>query len=570
MSRILRTLIVENSQDDAQSLVNQLENWGYQIVYERVENLKAMTAALENARHWDLLFADHSIPEFSAQAALSILKEKQIDLPFIVFSGEITSDTSVFLMKYGVHDYIVKGELQRLDVVIQRELTEANIRKKHKKLLSDLEYLALHQPLTGLANQTLFRFILQQELKKPQQNQLFAVLYLDLDRFQTVKYSFGNSYSNQLIIVTVERLKKSLHPRHTLAHLSNDQFVILLKDLDHLEEALAITSLIHKIIACPFTLDGVTVSTTASIGIVFRDIGYTNPEDFLQAADNAMHHAKRLGKGQTVQFQKHMIAYAQERLKLETELLQGIKNREFCLNYQAIVSLKTGKVKGFEALVRWQHPTRGLMAPTKFIPIAEETGLITPLSEWIISEACRRLGAWQELFPKLSLQMSINLSSVQLSNVNVVDLLEKITNVNHIKTNGLKIEITESMLIENYDLTSNILTQLKKRNIQIAIDDFGTGYSCLNYLSSLPIDTLKIDRSFLKRDLKEPKNLALLKSIVSMAHNLGLDVVAEGIETEEEVSLLQSLDCEYGQGYLFSYPLNCDAAEALMRFIDDK
>ena len=334
MNQILRTLIVENSQDDAKSIVTQLETWGYEIIYARVENLRSMTAALDNAPHWDLLFADHSIPEFSPQAALNILKEKEIDLPFIVFSGELNKDTPVFLLKYGTHDYIVKGELQRLDVVIQRELREANIRKNHKKLLNDLGYLAYYQPLTGLANQSLFRLILEQEINKSPRDQLFAVLYVDLDRFQTVKYSFGHSCSNQLIIATVERLKKSLHPRHFLAHFSNDQFVILLKDLEQPQEGLAITSLLHKIIVCPFTLDGMTVSTTASIGIVFSDIGYTKPEDFLQGADNAMHHAKRLGKGQTVQFQKYMIAYAQERLNLETELLQGITKKEFCLNYQ--------------------------------------------------------------------------------------------------------------------------------------------------------------------------------------------------------------------------------------------
>jgi len=567
MNQILRTLIFNDSLYDAQFIVNQLEKWGYQIIDQRVKTLEEMEEALSKFPNWDLLFADQSLPNFSTQETLTILKEKSIDLLFIIHSGNLNKAPNISFFKYGIDDYVLKGELQSLDVVIERELKELNLRKRHKKLLNDLGYLAYYQPLTGLANQTLFKILLSQEIKKTKTNKLFAVLYIDLDRFQTIKYTFGHNCAEQLIIATVERLKKSLHPRHTLAHLSNDQFVLLLKDLESHQEALAITNLIHQLINSTFKLDGVMVSTSASIGLVFSDLGEKTAEDFLQFSDSAMHQAKKLGKGQTVQFESYMIANAQERLKLETDLLQGIKNQEFFLNYQPIVSLATGKIVGFEALVRWQHPVHGLIPPDKFIPVAEETGLIILLSEWIIIEACKRLGWWQQLCPHLSLQVNVNLSTIQLISGNLLDLLDRAIKDYQLKPYTLKIEITETILINNYSLTRDILTELKKKQIQIALDDFGTGYSCLNYLNTLPVDTIKLDSSFLKRDLKDKKNLALIKSIINLVHNLGLDLVAEGIETEEEVAFLQSLNCEYGQGYLFSRPLNYDAAEALMRFM---
>lgn len=567
MNQILRTLIFDNCIYDTQFIVNQLEKWGYQIIYQRVETLEEMQEALSKFPNWDLFFADQSLPNFSTQETFKLLKEKCLDFPFVILSGSVNRYTHVSFFKYGINDYVLKGELQSLDVVIERELKELNLRKRHRQLLNDLGYLAYYQPLTGLANQTLFKILLGQEIKKTKKPKLFAVLYIDLDRFQTIKYTFGHRCGEQLIIATVERLKKSLHPRHTLGHLSNDQFVILLKDLESHQEALAITYLIHQLINSPFQVDGVMVSTSASIGLVFSDIGEKTAEDFLQFSDSAMHQAKILGKGQTVQFENYMIANAQERLKLETDLLQGIKNQEFFLNYQPIVSLATGKVVAFEALVRWQHPVNGLIPPDKFIPVAEETGLIILISEWIILEACKRLGLWQQLFPHMSFQVNVNLSTMQLNSVNLLDLLDRAIKDYRLKPYTLKIEITETILINNYSVTRDILTELKKKKIKIALDDFGTGYSCLNYLNTLPIDTIKLDRSFLKRDLTDKKSLALIKSIINLVHNQGLDLVAEGIETEEEVAFLRSLDCEYGQGYLFSRPLNYDAAEALMRLM---
>ncbi|MDY6805910.1 MAG: EAL domain-containing protein [Cyanobacteriota bacterium] len=562
MTRPLRVLIVEDSEDDVELLICELELGGYDPIYRRVDTAETTLAALEE-REWDLIVADYSMPQFNATAALSLLQEKGLDLPFIIVSGTITEDTAVAAMKAGVHDYLTKDNLARLVPAVERELREALVRKEHRRVLERLKYQAFYDDLTGLPNRTFFLERVGECIEAKNQNPLyeFAVLFLDLDRYQVVKYSLGHLISEELLVATGELLKSCLGPKDVLARMGADEFAILLRDIKEPGDGEKMAETIHRTLSSPFKLNGPVVFSTTSIGIVSASLGCLEPEEFLRVADTAMHYAKVRGIGGTAVFNKDMQAGAVERWQLETDLQEGIKCRQFYLNYQPIVCLATGRLMGFEALVRWRHPTRGLVSPGEFIPLAEETGLIVPLGEWVLEEACRRLAVWQEQFPHFSsLSLSVNLSGIQLKQLDIIEKIDTICQDAGVSGDRLKLEVTESVLMENAVAARAVLEKLQARLIRVSLDDFGTGYSSLSYLHRLPINTLKIDRSFVSNLELDDKNFNIVKAIISLAHSLGLDVIAEGVETPEQVELLRSLACEYGQGYYFSRPLDDDAA----------
>ncbi|NEP39714.1 MAG: diguanylate cyclase, partial [Okeania sp. SIO2H7] len=399
MIRPLRVLIVEDSEDDVELLVFELEVGGYDPIYQRVDTAETTLAALEQ-QQWELVIADYSMPQFNAIDALSLLQEKGLDLPFIIVSGSITEETAIAAMKAGVHDYLTKDNLARLVPAVERELREAQVRSEHRQVLEKLKYQAYYDNVTGLPNRTFFLERVGEFIKVKNLNPLaqFAVLFLDLDRYQVVKYSLGHLISEQLLVATAQLLKTCLGPQDILARMGGDEFAILLADIEGPGGAEKIAENIHRILSSPFKLNGPVVFSTTSIGIVFGSLGYDEPEEFLRAADTAMHYAKVRGIGGTAIFHPDMQAGAVKRWQLETDLQQGIKCRQFFLNYQPIICLETGRLMGFEALVRWQHPNRGLVSPVEFIPLAEETGLIIPLGEWVLQEACSRLAMWEEKF----------------------------------------------------------------------------------------------------------------------------------------------------------------------------
>jgi len=291
--------------------------------------------------------------------------------------------------------------------------------------------------------------------------------------------------------------------------------------------------------------------------MVYSNINYEKPEDFLRAADMAMHYAKKSHQITPVLFDVSMQAKTLDRLQLEADLQEALEKQQFFVKYQPILSLETGKVVSFEALVRWHHPKRGIVSPVDFIPLAEETGIIIPLGKWVLSEACQQLKYWLEQFKNYPpMTISVNLSGMQLADPNFLDDVDHILESLSLKGSSLKLEITESVLVEKAQENKDLMTQLKKRNIELSIDDFGTGYSSLAYLQTFPIDTLKIDRSFISRLTEKDKNLDITQTIITLAHSLDLDVISEGVETEEQLDILRSLQCEYGQGYLFSPPLH--------------
>ncbi|MGL5080973.1 MAG: putative bifunctional diguanylate cyclase/phosphodiesterase [Microcoleaceae cyanobacterium] len=437
-----------------------------------------------------------------------------------------------------------------------------------------LAYKSLHNifydALTGLPNRRLFIQHLGQlgYIRQPQPP-LFAILFLDLDRFRMINQGLGHPIGDRLLIAASRRLKSCLRPDARLARVGGDEFAILLPALKQFGEAKEMADHIQKQLTQPFQISGHDIYSTVSIGIAYNQFeDLIQAEDPLQDAQTAMYHAKVLGKAQHQVFAKRMGLQAKQRLETETNLRQAIKNQEFQLYYQPILCLQTERIIGFEALIRWYSPQNGLIMPDQFISIAEETGLIIPLGHWILREACCQIQAWNQQFAfPMPLVMSINLSSHQFDQPDLVEHFETILVESQVDCACVKLEITESAIMTDVEEAIAILNRLKSLGVQLSLDDFGIGYSSLSYLYCFPIDTLKIDRSFVNRMEEVQVSKEIVKAIVILAHNLGISVVAEGIETAAQKQTLKALSCEYGQGYFFSKPLPQDAAT---RFLQQK
>lgn len=437
-----------------------------------------------------------------------------------------------------------------------------------KRAEEQLVHDAFHDGLTGLPNRALFMDHLKQAVKRAKRSKKhsFTVLFLDLDRFKVINDSLGHLVGDQLLIGIARRLETCLRSIDTVARLGGDEFTILLDDLKDHSEVIQIVERIQKELSAPFKLGLQEVFTTVSIGIAPGTLGYERAEDILRDADTAMYRAKSLGKARYEVFDEGMHAHAMNLLHIETDLRRAIERKELRLHYQPIVSLTTQKIIGFEALVRWQHSERGLISPMDFIPIAEETGLIVPIGQWVLYESCRQMRQWQQQQSSAEppLFISVNLSGKQFMQS---DLLEKIRwtlNDTGLDPRSLKLEITESVVMESIEAVTSILRQLRTLGVELSIDDFGTGYSSLSYLHRLPFDTLKIDRSFVSQMSQNDENREIVRTIVMLAQSLGLKVVAEGVETVEQLAQLQFLKCEGGQGYLFSKAIDAEAAGELL------
>lgn len=437
---------------------------------------------------------------------------------------------------------------------------------QRKRAEEQLIYDALHDALTGLPNRTLFMERLESALSRAKRHSdyLFAVLFIDLDRFKIVNDSLGHAIGDQLLRAIACLLEQSIRTTDTIARFGGDEFTILLDGIKDITDAIKIAERLQSQLVAPLTLENHTIFCSASIGIALNQ-NYTQAQDLLRNADIAMYQAKEQGKARYAIFDHAMYQKTLELLQLESDLRQALERQEFCLHYQPIVSLATGKLKGFEALIRWRHPQRGLISPTEFIPIAEDIGLIVPLGEWVLQAACRQLRAWHIQFPHLMpLKMSVNIAGKQIREPNFLEQIERVLAETGLDGSYLQLEITESTLIEHAQETIHALLEIRSKKIQLSIDDFGQGYSSLSYLHRFPINILKIDRSFVSDMHSNTENYEIIRTITTLAHTLGMDVVAEGAETTEQLSILRALGCEFGQGYLFSRPLNCASATALM------
>ncbi len=437
-------------------------------------------------------------------------------------------------------------------------------RDNKQQLLHD----ALHDQLTGLSNRALFMDRLEQAFARlvRHPDHLFAVLFLDFDRFKNINDSLGHLAGDELLKAIARRLKDCLRPGDTVSRFGGDEFALLLEDVKDLSGATLVAERVQNAMREPFQLGTQVVFSSASIGIALGHGDYERAEDLLRDADMAMYRAKARGKARHEVFDAEMHTRAVALLQLETDLRWAIERNEFRLHYQPIVKVEDQTIVGFEALIRWQHPERGLVAPAEFIPIAEETGWIIPIGRWVLEEACSQLAKWQAEFDSAEpLSMSVNLSGKQFSQTDLIEVVETVVRESGIAPGTLKFEITESAIMEDAQIVTQRLLELRELGVRLGLDDFGTGYSSLSYLHRFPLDTLKIDRSFVARLLEDGENREIVRTIVTLGKNLGMDVVAEGVEEVKQLEDLRGLDCQHAQGYLFARPLPADEAIEALR-----
>lgn len=436
-----------------------------------------------------------------------------------------------------------------------------------KRAEQQLTFDAMHDGLTGLPNRALFLDRLGQliALSRRRPDFKFAVVCLNIDRFKRVNDSLGHGAGDVMLTTVARRLEGWIGQADTLARLGGDEFGILMEDIAGEQDAIALAERLIGCFAAPVILDEQEIVCSASIGIAMSDPSYERPDDLLRDADLAMYRTKSESPGQVEIFDKPMHDRAVTLLLLETDLRRAIEREEIVPYYQPIVDLRSGRIAGFEALARWQHRERGLVSPADFIPLAEETGLILPIGARVLSDACHQMMAWTRSHPKGDrLVMNVNVSAKQFAEPGLVDQIEEILRHSGLDQRQLKLEITESVIMDNPERAGDILNQLKERNIRLSLDDFGTGYSSLSYLHRFPLDTLKIDRLFIGSIGTDGRDATLVGTINELAHSLGMDVVAEGIETVQQLGHLRKLGCEFGQGYLFSVPLPAAEIEKLL------
>jgi len=520
----------------------------------------------------DPLWADHR------ELALSHELRACWSVPVIAANGQVLGTIAVYCSEPR------RPSAVELDL-IERAADLVAIATERKQVEQKLVHNALHDSLTNMPNRVFFLDRLQREftLAKRDPNHKFAVLFVDIDGFKKVNDSLGHTIGDQLISEIGRRLTKSLRGydtisrssategpewskgEDTLARLGGDEFTVLLVDIKDPSDAIRAAKRIQSVIAIPFSLNGQDVFVSASVGIALSTTPHSAADDLLRDADIAMYRAKSLGKARFEIFDEVMHLQAVNRLKLEGELQRAVERDEFRVYYQPIISLQGGRITGFEALLRWQPPNQSLVGPAEFIGIAEETGLILPIGKWVLNQACRQARLWQTQYPSdPPLTISVNISAKQFAQSNLVDEIRSVLEKTGLPPSSLELEITETVAMEDTERTTDVLSRLKALGVRLAIDDFGTGYSSLNYLRRLPFDTLKIDRSFIFNMNNGDESRDIVGIILMLARNLGLHVVAEGLETAEHVNQLQELNCESGQGYFFSKPTDEETMDKLL------
>jgi diguanylate cyclase (GGDEF)-like protein len=449
------------------------------------------------------------------------------------------------------------------------------LEKMVEQRTSELRHIALHDKLTGLPNRTWLHERLGRCLGRAAEDDdyRFAVLFLDFDSFKVINDSLGHEVGDMLLIAIADRLRELVEKSSgstakpcAAARLGGDEFILLLENINEPADAARLAEECLRLLGKPYHLNGSTIHSTTSIGITTSDFGYTHAAAVVRDADAAMYRAKAAGKAQYMMFNPQMHQEAMQRLVIENELRRALDLKQLHLNYQPIVSLESNELVGFEALLRWKHPQRGNIPPATFIPIAEETGLILSIGSWVMQESCRQLRIWQTRYPQLQgLSISINVSAKQFSAPMMAAELAQLVRTCGLEPSTVALEITEGATMKDIDAGVQIMKQIRKTGVHLHMDDFGTGYSSLSCLHRLPLNVLKIDRSFVT-DLSERRDYAaVVNAIVHLAHNLGMKLVAEGVETSEQLTMLQALDCDYAQGYFFGRPVPADEADAFIQ-----
>lgn len=568
MDKKLRALIVDDSDDDTLLLVLELRRNSYDAEYRRVDTAPDMREALQR-EVWDIILADYTMPQFSAMAALSIVQASGLDLPFIVVSGNIGEDIAVAAMKAGAHDYIMKNSLKRLVPAIERELRDFQVRRERKRAEERLAYLAYYDPVTDLPNRSLLLDRMSQALAYGHRHDSpVAVMFLDLDRFKAINDTFGHAAGDQLLKVVAQRLTHYVRESDTVARLGGDEFVVVITEMGHLSDAIRIAQGILQVMADPVVIEGQELYISASIGIaVYPNDGNDIPT-LLKKADAALYRAKELGRNNYQAYTQEMDVKAATRVELENDLRSAFDKGQFKLLFQPKTSLLTGKITGAEALLRWEHPQWGALPPAEFLPLLEESGMINQVGAWIMTEACKRNKAWQQqgLAP---ITVSVNVSARQIQNGALVETVAQALAESGLDAKYLELELTEERITQNIENSDRVLDSLRQMGVHLASDDFGTGFSSLSYLQRFPIGSVKIDTSFTTELPHSRESSSIALAVIAMAHSLNLRVVAEGVETPEQLNFLNTHGCDEVQGSLVCEPIAADKLEALLRNAGD-
>jgi diguanylate cyclase len=551
MGKPIRVLIIEDSEDDALLLIRELRRGGFEPVFQRVDRPETMAAALAG-QVWDLVISDYSMPHFSGLVALGVLRQSGLDLPFIIVSGAIGEDVAVAAMKQGAHDYLIKGNLQRLVPAIERELREAEDRRQRKRSDEKLKYLAKYDPLTDLPNRNFLYDRLEQTLNVAQhEGKPLALLLMDLDNFKEINDTIGHQTGDLLLQQAGARLRNVLRESDTVARLGGDEFGLLLPGADE-KGAIVAARKVLKALEPHFHIGELAMDVRASVGIaIFPEHGQ-DTDTLMRRADIAMYLAKQSASDYAI-YSPRRDSYTPERLALMGELHRAIDNNQLFLVYQPKIDLGSARVVGVEALARWRHPKLGLIPPDQFIPMAERTGFVKTLTMWGINEALGQCRAWHAR--GLEIPVSVNLSARTLHEVNLPYHIAKLLNDHGIAPDQLELEITESVIIADPARALEILSRISHMGVSLSIDDFGTGYSSLGYLKKLPVNTIKIDKSFVIQMTTDENDALIVRSTIDLAHNLGLKVVAEGVENLDAWERLVAWGCDAAQGYYMSRPL---------------
>jgi len=594
--------VVDDIADNLQILATTLSRQGYQVRCAKNGLTALRGASIINP---DLILLDIKMPDIDGYEVCQQLKanEKTRDIPVIFLSALDDVLDKVRAFEVGGVDYIskpiqVKEVLVRVENQISLQLANAKINElnqdlerrvyqrttelkavvrklrqeinERQRVQQQLVHDALHDHLTGLPNRALLVERIEFTIAHAKRNNgyQYGLLFIDLDRFKVINDSLGHLVGDQLLVSVASLLQKCVRENDIVARLGGDEFVILLDGIKNLQDATSIGDRIQQELRTPIEVGGQGIFTSASIGIVFGSLEYTKAADVMRDADIAMYRAKDKGKACYAVFDQTMYDETLRLVELENNLRYALERDEFIMCYQPIMSLDRNCLVGFEALIRWQHPQRGLISPIEFIPIAEDTGLILDIGTWLLKEACQQLKTWRRKFafmPSMrSLKMSINLASKQLQEAEFITKLDRILLETGLKGEFLRLEITESALIEPEGKVQDTLREIRNRNIKLSIDDFGTGYSSLSYLRRFPIDNLKIDRSFIEQMNFDSENFEIVRLIITLAKTLGMDTISEGVETPQQLSQLKALGCEFAQGYFFSRPLTADAVESML------
>lgn len=523
----------------------------------------------------DLIICDIMMPEFDGYEVLSQLRQNSATatIPFIFLSAKSERTDLRQGMELGADDYLTKPfkRAELLGAISARLTKQAALTQPYvdemKRAAQTLNQLAYRDPLTNLPNRILLHHRFQEAIAQVSQTspqQMVAILWINLNRFKAININMGYTNGDLLLKMVAERLERAFGQRSTVARLGSDEFSMLLGNLAEKEEAARVAQKILKVLAEPYNLDGHYAQIQASIGIALYPDHSNSPDRLLNQADTAMRHVKASGSGGYQFYAQEMDVLASERQQMESQLSSALENLEFQLYYQPQVNLITGRVIGAEALIRWHNPQLGMVQPDKFIGIAEDTGLIIPIGEWVLKTACTQAKAWQDA-SRLPIRISVNLSARQFRQENLVAKVDQTLKETGLAANLLVLELTETSVMENVETTIQTLKDLKEMGVRISIDDFGTGYSSLNYLKRFPIDTLKIDQSFVREVTTDPNDAAIARAIIAMAQSLQLKVIAEGVETEEQFNFLRQSGCHAMQGYLFSPPIPATEFETLIR-----